>query len=67
MIYGDGFDTFAAPTVDEATGEIIESEAENKPSDERTKASDKSAVKSAKVPTDGEKQGNEAVSSFFDD
>ena len=67
MIYGDGFDTFAAPTVDEATGEIIESEGENKPSDERTKVSDKSATKTAKVPTGGEKQGEEAALSFFDD
>lgn len=67
MIYGDGFDTFASPTVDEATGEIIESEGENKPSGERKKVSDKSATKTAKVPTDGEKQDEEAALSFFDD
>ena len=68
VIYGDGFDTFAAPTtVDEATGEIIESEAENQAVDERTNHSAKSTLKVNKNSSDGEKQATETISSFFDD
>ena len=68
VIYGDGFDTFAAPTtVDESTGEIIEAEAENQAVDERTNHSAKSTLKVNKNSSDGEKQATETISSFFDD
>ena len=68
VIYGDSFDTFAAPTtVDESTGEIIEAEAENQAVDERTNHSAKSTLKVNKNSSDGEKQATETISSFFDD
>ena len=68
VIYGDGFDTFAAPTtVDESTGEIIEAEAENQAVDERTNHSAKSTLKVNKNSSDGEKQATETISSFFGD
>lgn len=68
VIYGDGFDTFAAPTtVDESTGEIIEAEAENQAVEEKTKAKAKSTLKVNKDSSDGEKQATETISSFFDD
>ena len=68
VIYGDSFDTFAAPTtVDESTGEIIEAEAKNQAVDERTNHSAKSTLKVNKNSSDGEKQATETISSFFDD
>ena len=68
VIYGDGFDTFAAPTtVDEATGEIIEAEAENQAVDERINHSANSTLKVNKNSSDGEKEAPETISSFFDD
>ena len=68
VIYGDNLaSAFDTPSVDESTGEIIDSETENQAVDERTNHSAKSTLKVNKNSSDGEKQATETISSFFDD